>query len=388
MRIVVVGAGMYVTGKNNTGVGTVLMSLGQVSKKNQIDEVIVVARKKKNELDVIKATKRINSTLDCNLNVKYLPLQNNGMDEFDEICKQNNFDCAIIATPDHLHYDYAKLLLKKKIHCLVVKPLTPTLEESLELTRIQEKNGCLGIVEFHKRYDESNLKVKRLIDENKIGDILYFTVDYSQKIDVPAKIFRGWTEDTNVFQYLGVHYVDQIYFMTGFQPSKVSAIGSWGILKEKEKLNAFDAVNASILWKKSNKTFISRFSTNWIDPNTSSALSDQKFKIIGTKGRIEIDQKYRGLEVISENDGVEIINPYFSDILYDASGKNQFSGYGFKSIKQFILDVDSLKNHKVSLIDLNQTRPTFRDSLPSTATVDAVNRSLINDGEWEMVHSY
>ena len=31
--------------------------------------------------------------------------------------------------------------------------------------------------------------------------------------------------------------------------------------------------------------------TNWIDPENSSAMSDQKIKFIGTKGRFEADQK-------------------------------------------------------------------------------------------------
>ena len=57
---------------------------------------------------------------------------------------------------------------------------------------------------------------------------------------------------------------------------------------------------------------VTQFSTSWIDPSTSSAMSDQKYTIIGTKGRIESNQKHRGVEVTTESEGIQSINPYFS----------------------------------------------------------------------------
>jgi hypothetical protein len=39
MKIIVIGAGMYVTGRNNSGVGTVLSSLSQLSKEMKIEKV-------------------------------------------------------------------------------------------------------------------------------------------------------------------------------------------------------------------------------------------------------------------------------------------------------------------------------------------------------------
>ena len=42
---------------------------------------------------------------------------------------------------------------------------------------------------------------------------------------------------------------------------------------------------------KKGNNFIQSIHVNWIDPETSSAVSDQKLKFIGTKGRVELDQK-------------------------------------------------------------------------------------------------
>ena len=109
--------------------------------------------------------------------------------------------------PDHLHYSFGKLLIENKIHCFFVKPLTPTLVESLDLVSLQRKNKVLGLVDFHKRYDEVNLVIKDIINKGDIGLPLYFTVEFSQKIEMPTIVFTDWVENSNIFQYLEVFVV-------------------------------------------------------------------------------------------------------------------------------------------------------------------------------------
>ena len=43
MKIIVLGAGMYVTGRDNSGNGTVLSSLSQLSKEVNIERVTVIS---------------------------------------------------------------------------------------------------------------------------------------------------------------------------------------------------------------------------------------------------------------------------------------------------------------------------------------------------------
>ena len=269
----------------------------------------------------------------------------------------------------------------------MVKPLTPTLKEAKLLCDIQSEKNLYGLVEFHKRYDESNLYLKKAISENKIGKLLYFTVDYSQRSDIPCNVFKQWSAQTNIFQYLGIHYVDLIYFMTGFLPHRLSAIGTSGLLKEMN-IDTYDSIHANILWqnpKSPKDEFVSQFSVNWIDSSKSSAMSDQKYKVIGTEGRIECNQKNRGIQVVTNKDGIQDVNPYFSDYLENSDGDLSFSGYGHKSIMQFIIDLKNIKDGKENPASLDKKRPTFKQSLVSTAVIDAVNNSLNNNGEWEKI---
>ena len=388
MKILIIGAGMYVTGRNQTGTGTILSSIAQFSKTNPIEKIVIAAKSKSNNDIVKQETRRINQTINSSIETSYVEIQVNTKKFVEDLCNKNDFDCAIISIPDHLHFDFTYELMKNGIHCLVVKPLVGTVRENIQLIDIQKETKTYGAVEFHKRFDETNLFIKKALNDKNIGKLLYFTVDYSQKIDIPLNVFKSWAAQTNIFQYLGVHYVDMIFFLTGFLPFKVMSYGTRGVLVEKG-INTYDSVHASIVWRSPNnkkETFISQFNTNWIDPNCTSAMSDQKYKIIGTNGRIECDQKNRGLEVVCANHGIRQINPYFSDYLPGIEGTLEFSGYGYKSISQFFIDVMVLKENDSLLSSFEKTRPTFSQALVSTTVIEAVNNSLTDNNWREIQH--
>ena len=374
---------MYVTGRHTSGPGSALGSIGELSKTLDIDSITVVSKSESSINDVNRSRDIINKELNIDVSIEFIALGDDSVNKLQDIISLKTYHCAIVALPDHLHYSFGKLLIENKIHCFIVKPLTPTLEESLDLVSLQRKNKVLGVVDFHKRYDEVNLVIKDIINKGDIGSPLSATVEYSQKIEMPTIVFSDWIENSNVFQYLGVHYVDMIYFLTSYKPEKAMAVGTYGILQEKG-INTYDSIHATIVWY--NKAYmeqkmVTQFSTSWIDPSTSSAMSDQKYTIIGTKGRIESNQKHRGVEVTTESEGIQSINPYFSKY----HGKT-YSGYDFKSISQFLIDVNEIIEDNVIIDNLEELRPTFKDTLPTSSVIDAVNKSLIDYSNWVYIN--
>ena len=379
---------MYVTGRHTSGPGSALGSIGELSKTLDIDSITVVSKSESSINDVNRSRDIINKELNIDVSIEFIALGDDSLNKLQDIISLNTFHCAIVALPDHLHYSFGKLLIENKIHCFFVKPLTPTLEESLDLVSLQRKNKVLGVVDFHKRYDEVNLVIKDIINKGDIGSPLSATVEYSQKIEMPTIVFSDWIENSNVFQYLGVHYVDMIYFLTSYKPEKAMAVGTYGILQEKG-INTYDSIHATIVWY--NKAYmeqkmVTQFSTSWIDPSTSSAMSDQKYTIIGTKGRIESNQTHRGVEVTTESEGIQSINPYFSKYLDNTTGGKTYSGYDFKSISQFLTDVNQVIKDIVFDNELYEFRPTLEDTLPTSSVIDAVNKSLIDYSNWVYIN--
>jgi predicted dehydrogenase len=384
VKILIVGAGMYVTGRHGSGAGTVMAALAQASKSIPIEEVVIVARAD-NARDVTEAAIRINGLLGTKLLFRYQQID--GDKPLAGQLALDSFGCAVVVVPDHLHFRYTAELLEAKVPPLVVKPLVPTLAENKDLIAIQDKTDTYAAVEFHKRWDESNLLARRYIVENRLGALVYAVVDYSQRIRIPTEVFAGWAERTNIFQYLGVHYVDLLYFLTGLVPLRVSAVGTMGVLASRG-IRTYDSVHAQLLWAKPGArehSFVSMLSINWIDANTTSALSDQKMKIICADGRIECDQKNRGIEVVNSRDGIQHVNPYFAEYLPNADGQLDFQGYGYESIACFVRDVANLAAGRTTRAALEATRPTLRQSAVSTAVIDAVNKSLANSSQWENI---
>lgn len=377
MKVLVVGAGAYVTGRGTEGLGTVLPALAQYSKRGAISEVIVQATRPANAAVVDEATREINHRLGTRLSVGYRVGDESASDA-------SGFDCAIVVVPDAHHHAMCSRVIESGVHCLVAKPLTPTLAEARDLLALQHRHGVHAMVEFHKRLDPQNRIVKRLIAEDRIGSLSHVNVTYSQRASAPSELFRHWAESANIFQYLGVHYVDLLHFMTGFRPTRVMAVGSKGVLGARG-LDVDDVIMAIVVWASPDdpgREFVANFTIGWIDPELSTAESDQRYSISGSKGRIECDQKHRGLEVVANDDRVRSINPHFSEYLADQGDALDFAGYGADSIACFLDDVDAIRGGRTSWQALAAVRPSFQQALVSTAVLEAVAQSLERGSAW------
>lgn len=383
INILVVGTGMYVCGRGTDGYGTIMPAVLEWKRDNVLGDIYVAGTNPKS----VRIAKRKIDELQRKMNVKvpmtYFPRGNREDRKcFKEAARKIPRPAAcIVAVPDNLHSDVAAAAIKEGLHTLVVKPLAPTLKEVRGLIDIQRKKDVYCAVEFHKRFDYANLKLRDVIEQGLIGEPLYFVAEFSQRKSMPTKIFRKWVKDTNVFQYLGIHYVDIVYFATKAIPRRAMAIGQKNWLYSKG-IDAYDSIGAVIEWGMSNgKSFVSYILTNWIDPETTSAISDQKIKIIGTKGRFDSDQKNRGIAIVTDEKGVEEPNPYFCSA-YGSPGEVSYCGYGIDSIHQFLNDIIEIEDGVLQIDDLEDKRPTFKESIIPTKILEAVNSSLRNGGGW------
>jgi len=374
INLMILGGGMYVCGRNSNTNGTIFPSLLSEDIYKNISKCFILNFSSKGQVKTKNKIKELNKE-------KKIDVIFNKLKKIKKIIRDNSIDAVILCLPDHLHYEYLKIVLSNKINVITVKPFVLSSIEALELIEIKKKNNLIGQVDFHKRYDTANLFIRDKIVNNSLGDLLYSTVEYSQPKEIPLKVFKKWSANTNIFNYLGVHYVDLIFFLTNFIPQSVYAVGTKNYLLTK-KIDTYDYIQAIIEWinPKTQKTFSSTFNLNWIDPNQSNAISDQRIFFSGTLGKIKSDQTNRGISFVS-NDGMKNPNPYFSE-KFNIDNKSTYSGYGIDTYKNFLLDVIYKKNSgKI----LDQTkRATFESSLVSVGVSEAINKSLIS-GKVEII---
>jgi len=380
--VVVVGAGVYVTGRGTSGYGTILPALFEGRRRGMVGRITLSATSQQSLAEARTRAQALSRLMrvDGSLETVVAPVDPTALESHDACL------AGIVSVPDSLHADVAVPLLESGISCLVVKPFAPTLAEARRMCRAAAQGGVYGAVDFHKRWDAANVRLRDELRAGRLGVPLYAVIEFSQKKQVPLVHFRKWVNNTNVFQYLGAHYVDLLWFVTGYKPEAISACGQ-RVYLEDQGIDTEDAIQVMIRWQTPDGIpFVSTLLVNWIDPDRSSAMSDQRMLVVGTEGRYDSDQKYRGVQIVTDQEGVADVNPYFTSLAHDSElDALRCVGYGPDSILTFIQDVAELRAGRRTLSELEPLRPTFTSALVSTAVIEAVAESLKRQGAWVSV---
>jgi len=385
LEILIIGTGMYVCGRGTPSYGTILPGVMQAYRDGVVHRIHIAGTQESSVKFLKGRVEKLNEHLGVPVEIQGYPQRGTDSQAYREALAQLGPQSAVIvAVPDHLHGSIVRDVLEANKPVLVVKPFTLTVKEGQELCQMAQRKNLYGMVEFHKRWDLANRKLHEVIQEQRLGTPLYALVEFSQRKRVPQEIFASWSDKTNVFQYLGVHYVDLLQYILNAMPQRVMAVGQFAYLKENNK-DTQDAIQVMIEWDipGSSTPFISTLLVNWVDPNASSAMSYQALKVVGTNGRYESDQKCRGQQLVTDVNGIEDINPYFTQTYPGGTeGRKEYLGYGIESIRTFLTDVQALFAKAMTLEELEPRRPTFRQALVSVAVAEAVGKSLRNDGAW------
>ncbi|MFH1283239.1 MAG: Gfo/Idh/MocA family oxidoreductase [bacterium] len=86
-----------------------------------------------------------------------------------------NVDACIVSLPTPLHYAVAKILLGNKIHCLVEKPFTTTVQEAEDLIEIAQKESLTLQIGHVERFNPAIIEAQKhiskpiLIEVNRLG---------------------------------------------------------------------------------------------------------------------------------------------------------------------------------------------------------------------------
>lgn len=365
--IVIVGTGSYVI-EDEFGEGVVLRSVKQWIDFYG-DQQIALFYKTKNKLhDLEKKISYLNFD-----NIELLHI-----DYLDDFLSSKNVFASFVCVPDKSHFFYANKMLSSHIPTWMVKPATDNLKEAKELSRLSKNTNIPLWIDYHKRFDKTNSLLKKYVENNTYGNILHYAVQYTQPASLALKTF-SWAKDTNVFSYIGCHYVDQIEFLYGqnIKSFKVSSVGTKGTIFTQLNNNCYDTILTTLIVKLQNGYDITcTFQVGWNDPSGTPAKSHQRVEVTFEKGRLIMDQKERGVELWDEKKLTQV-NPYFFTKNYDVlSGKYTYSGYGYDSIKYFL---DSLKcGKRYASNDL----PYIQNVLFSERVLESSKKSLKNNGEW------
>lgn len=387
INVLIIGNGHYATGltplegQTDKDWGVILPSILELRRQGLVRQIAIAGKNGSKFVRLDKKIKMMSKKFGWDSHITFYP-KNNKVDERAFIKALRDLPkplAVIIAVPDFLHKPTILASIENGSHFLVVKPIVTKLSDLKEIIKAQKQQPVLGMVDYHKVYDEANLILKENYQNGVFGDLQHIFSKMTQRRDM-LKIFGQWIgqHGHNVNHYLGSHYIHLVSFITGAQPLTVRAMGQRGIL-QKSGIDSYDLIETQIEWEAKNKTkFVSYHVSGWNDPSETASMTYQEIHLIGTKGHIESDQRFRGYESTLAEQGQQMINPYFFYLNRGIDGYLDLdSKYGFKSIKTFIKSAIEAENGR-TLASLENGLPTVKDSLKVTAILEAADQSLNN----------
>jgi len=137
----------------------------------------------------------------------------------------NEVDGAIIAVPHHLHFPISMDFLRQGAHVLCEKPLAESSVEAKEMVAQAEKSGVTISVNNTRRLFPAYSKVKELISEGAIGDLISIKYIDGEIFSWPTASGFYFTKamPTGVLLDRGVHSLDTICWWLDGKPTVVSS---------------------------------------------------------------------------------------------------------------------------------------------------------------------
>lgn len=146
----------------------------------------------------------------------------------EEVLTDPSVDFVVIASYDHMHADQVVTALDQGKHVLVEKPLCQTEDELTRIVGALERAPHLVfqsnlILRRFPRLQE----LKRSIDAGDFGEIYYIEADYAYgRIHKITEGWRGTVPNYSVMAGGGIHVIDAVLWLTGYQVREVYGCGN------------------------------------------------------------------------------------------------------------------------------------------------------------------
>lgn len=189
--------------------------------------------------------------------------------DFNSIINNPEITGVVVVTPSHTHYKIVKEMLLAGKHVYVEKPISTVAEEAMDLLNLANERGLILMVGHLLLYHPAVNRLKMLIDEGALGEIVY-----AQSDRLNVNYFKN---DRSVMWDLAPHDVSMISYVTGKDPKRIiSAIGC-----SSDRNEILDITHLGIEFEGG---LIAHISNSWITPKKHVTLM-----VRGTKATAILD---------------------------------------------------------------------------------------------------
>lgn len=150
--------------------------------------------------------------------------------DFDTMLEETKPDVVIVATVDRYHHEYIVRALHAGYDVISEKPLTIDDEKCRAILKAQEQTGKKVTVTFNVRFMPFVTRIKELIHEGCVGDILSVHFEWMLDTEHGADYFRRWhrkkENSGGLLVHKATHHFDMVNWLIDDEPVKVNAFGT------------------------------------------------------------------------------------------------------------------------------------------------------------------
>lgn len=168
---------------------------------------------------------------------------------YDDLLGRKDVHAVAIATPVSTHFPLGMKALEAGKHLLLEKPMAESSAQCAQLIDRAAKSKLVLMVDHTFVYTGAVRKIKELIENGRLGEIMYF-----DSVRVNLGLFQ---HDTNVVWDLAPHDLSIMDYLIGLDPVSVSTVGAKHF-SDKEDIAYITVRYANQL--------LAHFHVNWMSP--------------------------------------------------------------------------------------------------------------------------
>ena len=151
-----------------------------------------------------------------------------------EAAREDGIEAVVIVTPNHLHYEVAKVFLEAGIHVICDKPLTTSVDDADELVRLATERRLVFAVTYNYTGYPMVKEARERVSAGALGTLRKVVVEYSQGwlstlLEAEGHKQAEWRGDPEragsslALGDIGTHAFNLMHYVTGLEVRRLFA---------------------------------------------------------------------------------------------------------------------------------------------------------------------
>ena len=243
-------------------------------------------------------------------------------DDYEEMLEKEDLDIVGICRPYYLNAQASIAAAEKKVHIVSEKPVATTEADLDALEAAVERNGVRLTAMLGIRLRPAFQAARKAVAEGLIGEPILATAQKSYRFGTRPDFFRKRETYGGSIPWVAIHAIDYLRWTIGLEYTRVA--GFQGNLAHPEYPGCED--HAGLLFQLSNSG-TALVHLDYLRPDTAPTHADDRLRIAGSEGVLEIRDFGERAELIQEGrEPRDLPLPEEADFLVDFVGELQGEG--------------------------------------------------------------